>query len=133
MGCPSAPAFVWISENGPPHSAQYKSGLARASVADAVLASCALPGFFPPREVDGHFCVDGALADNLPVSLAATLGMEGLVAVDVGASSVLRAETQDEGFAAIFARATEIVFQQLLEVRLSHWSAPALLLVQPRV
>ena len=108
-------------------------GLSRASVADAVLASCALPGFFPPREVEGHFCVDGALADNLPVGLAATLGVEGIVAVDVGASSVLRAETQDEGFAAIFARATEIVFQQILEVRLSRWAAPPLLLVQPRV
>jgi len=108
-------------------------GLAHASVADAVLASCALPGFFPPREVEGRFCVDGALADNLPVGLAATLGVDGVVAVDVGASSVLRAETQDEGFAAIFARATEIVFQQLLEVRLSRWAAPPLLLVQPRV
>ena len=108
-------------------------GLRRVSVADAVLASCALPGFFPPREIDGRFCVDGALADNLPVALAATLGVDGVVAVDVGASSVLRAETQDQGFAAIFARATEIVFQQLLEVRLSRWAAPPLLLVQPRV
>ena len=108
-------------------------GLRRVSVADAVLASCALPGFFPPREIDGRFCVDGALADNLPVTLAATLGVDGVVAVDVGSSSVLRAETQEEGFAAIFARATEIVFQQLLEVRLSRWAAPPLLLVQPRV
>jgi NTE family protein len=108
-------------------------GLDHVSVADAVLGSCALPGFFPPQEIDGHFCVDGALADNLPVALAATLGVDGVVAVDVGASSVLRAETQTEGFAAIFARATEIVFQQLLEVRLSHWEAPPLLLVQPRV
>jgi NTE family protein len=108
-------------------------GLRRVSVADAVLASCALPGFFPPRDIDGRFCVDGALADNLPVSLAATLGVDAVVAVDVGASSVLRAETQEEGFAAIFARATEIVFQQLLEVRLARWTGPALLLVQPRV
>ena len=98
-------------------------GLRRVSVADAVLASCALPGFFPPREIDGRFCVDGALADNLPVTLAATLGVDGVVAVDVGSSSVLRAETQEEGFAAIFARATEIVFQQLLEVRLARWAA----------
>ena len=108
-------------------------GLRQVGVADAVVASCALPGFFPPREIEGRFCVDGALADNLPVALAATLGVDGVVAVDVGASSVLRAETQDEGFAAIFARATEIVFQQLLEVRLSRWAAPPLLLVQPRV
>jgi len=108
-------------------------GLDRVGVADAVLGSCALPGFFPPREIEGHWCVDGALADNLPVALAGTLGVDGVVAVDVGASSVLRSETQTEGFAAIFARATEIVFQQLLEVRLARWDAPPLLLVQPRV
>lgn len=108
-------------------------GLRKASVSDTVLASCALPGFFPPREIDGRHFVDGALADNLPVALAATLGVNGVVAVDVGASSVLRAEIEDAGFAAVFARATEIVFQQMLEIRLSTWSAPPLLLVQPRV
>jgi NTE family protein len=108
-------------------------GLRDVPVADAVFASCALPGFFAPREIDGRYFVDGALADNLPVSLAATRGVDGLVAVDVGASSVLRAEIQEEGFAAVFARATEIVFQQLLEARLAAWAAPPLLLVQPRV
>ena len=108
-------------------------GLTGVSVVDAVMASCALPGFFPPREIEGRYFVDGALADNLPVTLAATLGVDAVVAVDVGSSSVLRAELQDQGFAAIFARATEIVFQQLLEARLSAWTAPALLLVQPRV
>jgi NTE family protein len=108
-------------------------GLQDVPVADAVFASCALPGFFPPRDINDRYYVDGALADNLPVSLAATLGVDGVVAVDVGASSVLRAETQAEGFAAVFARATEIVFQQLLEARLASWSAPPLLLVQPRV
>ena len=44
-------------------------GLTHVRVADAVYASCALPGFFPPREIDGRFYVDGALVDNLPVRL----------------------------------------------------------------
>ena len=108
-------------------------GLRQVPVADAVFASCALPGFFPPREIGGRFLVDGALADNLPVALAASQGVDGIVAVDVGASSVLRAEVQAEGFAAVFARATEIVFQQMLETRLARWAGPAMLLVQPRV
>jgi len=108
-------------------------GLRHVPVADAVFASCALPGFFAPREIGGRFLVDGALADNLPVTLAATQDVDGVVAVDVGSSSVLRAEVQEEGFAGIFARATEIVFQQMLEARLSHWTRPAMLLVQPRV
>lgn len=108
-------------------------GLRDARVADAVFASCALPGFFAPREVGGRFLVDGGLSDNLPVQLAATLSVDGVVAVDVGSTTVLRAEVQDSGFAAIFARASEIVFQHMLELRLAHWTRPPMLLVQPRV
>ena len=108
-------------------------GLRNVSVADAVFASCALPGFFAPREIGGRFLVDGALADNLPVTVAATQDVDGVIAVDVGSSSVLRAEVQESGFAAVFARASEIVFHQLLETRLAQWTSPAMLLVQPRV
>ncbi len=108
-------------------------GLRHVAVADAVFASCALPGFFAPREIGGRFLVDGALADNLPVGLAAAQGVDGVVAVDVGSSSVLRSEVQENGFAAVFARSSEIVFQQMLEARLAHWTRPAMLLVQPRV
>ena len=108
-------------------------GLRNVPVADAVFASCALPGFFAPREIDSRFLVDGALADNLPVTLAAAQDVDGVIAVDVGSSSVLRAEVQESGFAAVFARASEIVFHQLLEARLAHWTRPAMLLIQPRV
>ncbi|HYD52275.1 MAG TPA: patatin-like phospholipase family protein, partial [Gemmatimonadaceae bacterium] len=34
-------------------------GLDDVWVQDAVYASCALPGFFPPGRVDGRICVDG--------------------------------------------------------------------------
>ncbi len=108
-------------------------GLDDVRVADAVYASCALPGFFPPREIGGRWWVDGALVDNLPVRLAAARGHDAVVGVDVGASSVLRADTQEAGFAGIFARATEIIFQQASEWHLKRWSGPPLLLVQPRV
>jgi NTE family protein len=108
-------------------------GLTHVRVADAVYASCALPGFFPPREIDGRYYVDGALVDNLPVRLAASRGHDAVVAVDVGASSVLRADQQEEGFAALFARATEIVFEHTKELHLAAWHQPPLLLVQPRV
>ena len=108
-------------------------GLSHVRVADAVYASCALPGFFPPREIDGRFYVDGALVDNLPVLLAGSRGHEAVVAVDVGASSVLRADQQESGFAGLFARATEIVFEHTKELHLAAWHTPPLVLVQPRV
>jgi NTE family protein len=68
-------------------------GLDDAPVADAVFASCALPGILPPREVNGHFCADGAIVDNLPVRAAAAVGEGPVVAIDVGAGGVERAES----------------------------------------
>ncbi|HMV32787.1 MAG TPA: patatin-like phospholipase family protein, partial [Gemmatimonadales bacterium] len=49
-------------------------GLRHARVADAVFASCALPGIFPPREIDGRWFVDGAVTENMPVQIAAAQG-----------------------------------------------------------
>src|SRR3954465_5327105 len=45
-------------------------GLEDVSVRDAVYASCALPGFFPPGRVGERTCIDGGVVDNLPVSIA---------------------------------------------------------------
>jgi NTE family protein len=39
-------------------------------VVDAVLASAALPGIFPPHRVEGHLYVDGGLAGHAPHFLA---------------------------------------------------------------
>ena len=108
-------------------------GLRDVAVADAVFASCALPGFFPPRGIRERFLVDGALVDNLPVAVAAVQDVDGIVAVDVGSSSVLRAEVQESGFASVVARSSEIVFHHMLEMRLAHWTSPPMLLVLPRV
>ena len=109
------------------------TGLDEVRVGDAVFASCALPGYLPPREIRGHFYVDGATVDNLPVGAARALGGECILAVDVSASSALRADTQEEGFAAVFARATEVAMQSLLELRMRSWTTPPVYYIHPRV
>src|SRR6266571_6841199 len=43
-------------------------GLEDVRVADAVFASCAMPGYLPPREIRGRYYVDGATVDNLPAA-----------------------------------------------------------------
>jgi NTE family protein len=108
-------------------------GLDDIRVADAVFASCALPGYFPPHEIGGRFYVDGAVVSNVPFVAARALGPELIVAVDVSASSVLTADAQDEGFAGVFARATEILMQTLLEQRVKTWTTPPVYYIQPRV
>lgn len=108
-------------------------GLRKVRVADAVFASCALPGIFPPREIDGRWFVDGAVVENVPVQVAASHGAGPVMAVDVGATSALRSNVQDEGFAATYVRGLEIVMQTMMESRLRQWTAPPLVLVHPRV
>ncbi len=52
-------------------------------VADAVYASLAIPGVFPPVVSDGRLLVDGGVLDNLPVAVMARKGEGPVIAVDV--------------------------------------------------
>lgn len=52
------------------------------SVADAVLASIAIPLIFPPVTLGDDHCVDGGMIDGLPVRLARQLGARTVIAVD---------------------------------------------------
>lgn len=108
-------------------------GLDTAPLRDAVFASCALPGYLPPREINGRFYVDGATINNLPVNVSRVFGSELVLAVDVSASNALREDVQEEGFARVYARATEIAMQTMLEARLAGWTSPPLFYVHPRV
>ncbi|BBH71652.1 patatin [Actinoplanes sp. OR16] len=53
------------------------------SVAQAVLASAAVPGVFPPVDRDGLMLVDGSLVNIVPAGVARRLGADIVVAVDV--------------------------------------------------
>jgi NTE family protein len=51
---------------------------------DAIYASLALPGVFPPVSTeDGQLLVDGGVLDNLPVATMARAGEGSVIAVDV--------------------------------------------------
>src|SRR2546429_9528140 len=95
-------------------------GLDDIRVADAVFASCALPGYFPPHEISGRFYVDGAVVSNVPFDAARALGPELIVAVDVSASSVLTAAAPGRGFSAGFARGRQRRMRKPVRRKLSH-------------
>jgi NTE family protein len=108
-------------------------GLRDVSVQDAVYASCALPGFFPPGKVDGRFCVDGGVIDNLPAHIAG-LGMDMVIAVDVGSSDIARLPgIADSGFAAIYMRSAQTMMHALQAFPLGQWNGPPMLLIRPKV
>jgi NTE family protein len=108
-------------------------GLRDLEVADAVIASCAMPGFLPPHPIgSGHF-VDGAAAANLPVHPSSRPDRDLVIAVDVSARARPGRAAQRHGFAAVFARGIELGVQRMDDIALRAWTRPPLLLVRPTV
>lgn len=62
------------------HDRWFSSG----PVIEAVLASAALPGVFPPVEIEGELLIDGGVVDNVPIRRAVELGAERIVVLHVG-------------------------------------------------
>ncbi|MBC7545533.1 MAG: patatin-like phospholipase family protein, partial [Candidatus Sericytochromatia bacterium] len=60
--------------------------VSEGNLADAVQASCAIPGIFTPVKRDGRILVDGGVLSNLPVDVARQMGADIVIASDVPAS-----------------------------------------------
>lgn len=58
-------------------------------VVDAVLASSAIPGVFPPVKVDGRVLIDGGIAANAPISHAIDNGATDVWVLSTGYSCAL--------------------------------------------
>ncbi len=65
--------------------------LRKGSFIDAIRASFALPGVFPPVELNHRMLVDGALVNPLPVSVCQAFGSRMTIAVDLHADLIGKA------------------------------------------
>jgi len=54
------------------------------SLADAILASAAVPGVLPPVAIDGEHFVDGGIVNSIPISRAVELGAKDIYVLQVG-------------------------------------------------
>ena len=89
-GWPADP--LWICAADLEHGRRVvfgQPGGPKAALADAVAASCAIPGFFEPKVIDGVRYVDGGVWSPTNVDLLAGLGLD-LVVVSSPMSTVRR-------------------------------------------
>jgi NTE family protein len=63
--------------------------LSAGPAVEAVLASCAIPAAFPPVLIEERHLVDGAVASNTPVGVAAELGAERIIVLPTGYACAL--------------------------------------------
>ncbi len=70
--------------------------LRKGMLVDSMIASFALPGIFPPVEINHRSLVDGALVNPVPVAPAIAMGARMTIAVDLNTDIVGRAQQIEE-------------------------------------
>jgi len=87
--------------------------LSKGPVASAVLASTAIPAAFAPVRIEDRHLADGAITCNTPVSIAAALGAQRIIALPTGYACAM--ETPPRGAIANALHAlTLLIARQLL-------------------
>ena len=61
--------------------AEAETVLRRGPLVEALLASCAIPGIYPPQPVDGRLLVDGGVLNPVPSNLVLELGADVAIGV----------------------------------------------------
>lgn len=103
--------------------------LSSGPVVDAVLASAAIPGVFPPMRIGGLDLVDGGVANNTPISVAVALGATRIIVLPAGFACALHTAPGNAIAQAMHAL-TLIIARQLVR-DLEFYSSRAKIFVVP--
>ena len=86
--------------------------LRTGNAVDAVLASAAVPGVFPPVPIDGRTLVDGGIVNNTPISHAVGAGASPIYVLPTGYACAL--ERAPTSALAVMLQAIALLIQQRL-------------------
>ena len=88
----TVPLGVVTTEVGNGHEVWLRDG----PLCVALAASCALPGVLDPVKINGSWCIDGALVNPVPVTLARAMGADVVVSVNVVSDTMYRSRLLHE-------------------------------------
>ena len=101
--------------------------LDRGDLAEAIRASMAIPGVFPPIEIQGKLLVDGGVARNLPVDVVRLMGADVVIAVNIG--TPLRKRDELEDFLGIVDQTTNFLTNNNVDIQVGSLKEQDILLV----
>lgn len=90
--------------------------LSSGPAVEAILASTAIPGIFPPVEINGDALMDGAVAANTPMRLAAKLGASRIIVLPTGYACALNEPPRSAVGKALHAITLMIAWQLMHEL-----------------
>jgi NTE family protein len=108
-------------------------GYREVPIHDCVVASCAIPGIFPPKRINQHYFVDGSLVDTLPVKVAAYNKADLILAVYLEPRDAVASGIERKGIAAILQQSQSILSRTLARHNLRYFEREPIVLIQPRV
>ena len=103
--------------------------LSEGLVAQAVLASCAIPGVLPPVAWGGRMLMDGGVANNTPISHAVELGARRIYVLPTGHACALG--TPPRGALSMALHAISLLTHRRLVEDIERHQADAQLIVLP--
>jgi len=121
-------------------------GFDHVPISKAVQASAALPGLYPPVEIDGHFYVDGALRRTLHASVALHDGVDLLIGLNplVPFDSELQEQTKKQakenrlikgGLPLVLSQTFRALIQSRMQIGIAKYAdqfpKSSILLVEP--
>ncbi|MFJ2990916.1 patatin-like phospholipase family protein [Collimonas sp. NPDC087041] len=101
--------------------------LSSGSAVDAVLASTAIPGVFPPVSLGGNMLIDGGVANNTPISTAIRLGATRVIVLTTGFTCAER--RQPRGALEHAMSALNLLVARQLVSDLERWASHAAIAV----
>jgi NTE family protein len=90
--------------------------LSSGPAVEAILASTAIPGVFPPVEIAGEALMDGAIAANTPLRLATELGASKIIVLPTGYACALHEPPRRAVAKALHAVTLLIAWQLMHEL-----------------
>ncbi|SFI45498.1 NTE family protein [Collimonas sp. OK307] len=101
--------------------------ISSGSAVDAVLASTAIPGVFPPVPLNGNMLIDGGVANNTPISSAIRLGATRVIVLATGFTCAER--RQPKGALEHAMSALNLLVARQLVSDLERWASHAAIAV----
>lgn len=96
-----------------------------------LLASCAIPGIFPPVQHDGRLLYDGGLVANVPMRQALSMGAKSLVVLDCAFPGKLPSAPKTFAEVLMFTAMISMRNQAVLEAPAAAAEVPVLYLPGP--
>jgi len=108
-------------------------GYREIPVHDCVVASCSIPGIYPPKKINEYHFVDGSLVDTLPIKVAVYTKADLILAVYLEPRDAPATRIERKGVAAILQQSQSILSRTLVRHNLHYFDRAPIVLIQPNV